>query len=573
MLCYSRGMAERILLADLARNAWLTLTNRVRLLSLRRIDYVVLRLSGSFPERTPEQPRRPFPVSMLPWPSPPPSVQSFNEVLERLAADPRVKGAVLVVAGLSAKPATLSSLRQAVLRFRQANKRAVAYLHELTMWSCYFASACDQVLAPESASLLAAGLWSETLFLKDTLSLLGVEADLESVGEYKASPDTYRRATMSEPHREMLEAILDSLYTEVVTALADGRKMTPDRVRELFDSVPLTAEQAQGAGLLDGVCYEDELPATLGTAEAKAGLMTAEQAWRRLVRPRRWHSRRAIGVISLEGMIVSGPSRQPPGWLPLPLPGAQAGSETLVQQLRLAARNRRLAAVVLHVDSPGGSAFASDLIWREVDCLRQAKPVVVYMGNRAASGGYYVSAPAKAIVAQSATLTGSIGIWGGKFVTTGLFDKVRARREVVSRGKAVGLYSDIARFSDEERARVRAEIGGGYARFKARVAQGRGLTEAQVEEVAGGRVWTGEQAAARGLVDQLGDLHAAVAKACELACLDPKRYVPLVPVSVPRHYQLPQALPDEVDAWLAGLKALAGEHLFAMAPWEIRIGG
>jgi protease IV len=573
MLCYSRGMAERILLSDLARNAWLTLTNRVRLLRLWRIDYVVLRLSGSFPERTPEPPRRPFPVSLLPWPSPPPSVQSFDEVLERLAADPRVNGVVLIVAGLSAEPATLGSLRQAVLRFRQAGKRAVAYLHELTMWSCYLASACDRVLAPESASLLAAGLWSETLFLKDTLSLVGVEADLESVGEYKASPDTYRRTTMSEPHREMLEAILDSLYTEVVTAVAAGRKMTPDHVRELFDAVPLTAEQAHGAGLLDGVCYEDELPPTLGTPEAPAALMTGEQAWRRLVRPRRWHSRRAVGVISLEGMIVSGPSRQPPGWLPLPLPGAQAGSETLVQQLRLAARNRRLAAVILHVDSPGGSAFASDLIWREVDCLRQVKPVVVYMGSRAASGGYYVSAPARAIVAQPATLTGSIGIWGGKFVTTGLFDKVGARREVVSRGKVAGLYSDAARFSDDERARVRAEIGTGYARFRARVAHGRGLTDQQVEEVAGGRVWTGEQALARGLVDQLGDLHAAAAKARELAGLDSRRYAPLVPVSVPRRYQLPQSLPDQLGGWLAGLKALAAEQLFALAPWEIRIGG
>ena len=573
MVCYSQGMAERILLSDLAGNAWSTLTNRLRLLRPRRIGYVVLRLSGSFSERTLEPPRRPFPLSMLPWPPPPPSIQAFDEVLERLAADPRVKGVVLLIAGVSAGPATLSSLRQAVLRFREAGKQAVAYLQELTMWSCYLASACDQILAPESTSLLAAGLWSETLFLKDTLSLVGVEADLESIGEYKASPDTYRRTTMSEPHREMLEAILDSLYTEVVTAVAGGRKMTADRVRELFDEVPLTAEKARDAGLLDGVCYEDELPSHLGTAEAPATLMTGEQVWRRLVRPRRWRSRRAIGVLSLEGLIVSGPSRQPPGWLPLPVPGAQAGSETLLQQLRLAARNRRLAAVILHVDSPGGSAFASDLIWREVDRLDKVKPVVVYMGNRAASGGYYVSAPARAIVAQAGTLTGSIGIWGGKFVTAGLYGMARARREVVARGKVAGLYSDIARFSDEERARVRAEIGEGYARFKARVVEGRSLTDAQVEKVAGGRVWTGEQALAHGLVDQLGDLHAAAAKARELAGLDLGRYVPLMPIPVPRRYQLPQPLPEALDTWLAGLKALAGEHIFALAPWEIRIGG
>jgi protease-4 len=566
-------MAERILISDLIRNAYLTVTNRLRLLRPRRIGYVVLRVAGSFPERIPEPPRRPFPLSMLPWPPPPPSVQSFNEVLERLAADPRVKGVLLLVGGLSAEAATLSSLRQAVLRFRKADKQAVAYLQELTMWSCYLASACDQVLAPESVSLLAAGLWSETFFLKDTLSLVGLEADLESVGEYKASPDTYRRLTMSEPHREMMEAILDSLYREVVNAVADGRKLAPDHVRELFDSVPLTAEQACHAGLLDGVCYEDELPSHLGTAEAPAAMMAGEQVWRRLVRPRRWGSRKAIGVVSLEGMIVFGPSRQPPSWLPVPLPGAQAGSETLVQQLRAAAHNRRLAAVILHVDSPGGSALASDLIWREVDRLGKVKPVVVYMGNRAASGGYYVSTSARAIIAQAGTLTGSIGIWGGKFVTAGLFDRVRARREVVSRGKAAGLYSDSAPFSDEERAKVRAEIGIGYARFSSRVAQGRGLTDAQVEAVARGRVWTGEQALAHGLVDQLGDLVAAADRARELAGLDHGRAVSLVSVGVPRRYQLPQPLPAELDGWLAGLKALANERIFALAPWEIRIGG
>lgn len=566
-------MAERILLSDLVRNAWLAVSNRLRLLRPRRIDYVVLRVGGSYPERTPVPPRRPFPMSMLPWPPPPPSVQSFNEALERLAADRRVKGVVLLIGGLSAGPATLSSLRQAVLRFRKADKRTVAYLQELTMWSCYLASACDQVLAPESASLSAAGVWSETLFLKDTLSLVGLEADLESVGEYKASPDTYRRTTMSEPHREMLEAILDSLYTEVVNGVANGRKLTPQRVRGLFDAVPLTAKQASDAGLLDGVCYEDQLPSQLGSAEAPAVLITGEQVWRRLVRPRRWRSRRAIGVVSLEGMIVSGPSRQPPGWLPLPLPGAQAGSETLVQQLRAAAQNRRLAAVILHVDSPGGSALASDLIWREVDQLGKAKPVVVYMGNRAASGGYYVSTPARAIIAQAGTLTGSIGIWGGKFVTAGLFDRVRVRREVVSRGRAAGLYSDAAPFSDEERAKVRAEIGEGYARFSSRVAQGRGLTDAQVEAVARGRVWTGEQALAHGLVDQLGDLVAAADKARDLAGVDSGRTVSLVSVGVPRRYQLPQPLPAELDGWLAGLKALANERIFALAPWEIRIGG
>jgi protease IV len=567
-------MAERIRMSDLVRNVWLALANRLRLLHRRGMDYIVLRISGSYPERT-LQPRRPFPLSLLPWPPSPPSVEAFNRVLDRVAIDPRVKGIVLLISGLSAEPATLGSLRQAVGRFRRSGKQTVAYLDELNMWSYYLASACHQVVAPESADFHAAGLRSEAVFLRDTLALAGIEADFEAFAEYKVSPDSFRRARMTEPHREMLESLLDSLYTHILSTIADGRGTSPDRIEELLDSVPLTAAQAHDAGLLDAVCYEDELAAHLGSGGEPAALLTWDQAQRRLIRPRPWYSRFCLGVISLEGLIVPGPSRRPPLPLPLPLPlpATQAGSDTLVQQLRAAAQNKSLAAVVLHVDSPGGSALASDLIWREVARLRRLKPVVVYMSNVAASGGYYVSAPANAIVAQPMTLTGSIGIWGGKIVTRGLYEKIRAGREVVSRGKVAGLYAETAPFSEEERAKIRADIGAGYVRFKARVAAGRGMTDEGVEAIARGRVWTGEQALAHGLVDQQGDLQAAAEKARELAGMDPRRYVPLIPVPPPKRYQLPQPAAIEAGEWLAGLSRLLHEKVFALAPWQVRFRG
>ncbi len=337
----------------------------------------------------------------------------------------------------------------------------------------------------------------------------------------------------------------------------------------------MTAQQALQMGLLDAICYEDEMPAHLGTPDAPAALQTWDQARRRLVRPRRWHSRQSIGIISVQGTIVPGPSRRPPLPipLPLPLPAAQAGSDTIVQQLRAAAQNKHLAAVVLHVDSPGGSALASDLIWREVAHLRRTKPVVVYMGNQAASGGYYVSAPANAIVAQPATLTGSIGIWGGKIVTRNLFEKIQAGREVVSRGQAAGLYADVAPFSPEERLKIRADIGDGYARFKDRVAQGRDMTGEEVEAIARGRVWTGEQAMANGLVDLLGDLQAACDRACKLAGLDPRRYTRLVNIPIPKRYQLPQPMPSDAGEWLTNFSNLLREGTLALAPWTIRIRG
>ena len=567
-------MVESIRFSDLFRNARLALTNRLRRLRWRRLDYVVLRMSGHYPERT-VRPRRRFPLSLLPWPPPPPSVDSFALTLERVAADPRVRGVVLSVSGLSAGSATMSSLRASILRLRQAGKQCIAYMHELDTWSYYLASACDVILAPESATFRAAGLWAEAVFLKDTLALVGLEADFEAIAEFKVSPDTIRRSEMTAPHREMLESLLDSLYGEVVGAISEGRSMTEERTQSLLDTVPLTAVQASEAGLLDGVCYEDELPHRLGTRETPTTLVAWETAQRQLVRPGRWHNRRGIGVISLEGTIVPGPSQRPPIPipLPLPLPAAQAGSDTLVQQLRAAARDKRLAAVVLHVDSPGGSAFASDLICREVANLRRVKPVVVYMSNRAASGGYYVSAPASAIIAQATTLTGSIGIWGGKIVTRGLYDKLQAGRQSVSRGQAAGMYSDAAPFSDEERAKVRADIGTGYASFKARVAEGRALSDDEVETVARGRVWTGEQALAHGLIDSLGDLRDAADRARHLAGLSPRRYAPLLDVVTSKHYYLAQGSPMELGAWLDGLRSLLREGVCALAPWSIRFRG
>lgn len=565
-------MAEPRLISDVLKNARLAMINFWRLRWYGGADYVVVKLGGAFAERRAEPPRRRFPLSLLPWPPPQPSVEAFDDALERLAFDPRVEGIVVLVGGLTAGAAVLGSLRQSLLRYRAKGKRAVAFLHDVSMWTLYLASACDEILAPESTSLLTAGFWSETLFLKDTLALAGLQADLEAIGEYKTAPDTFRRAEMSGPHRDMLESILDSLYDTVVEAVANGRRLAADRVRELFDAVPLTAEQARQTGLLDAVLYEDELPAHLGTSQAPAVLATPEEARRWLVHPRRWRSRRSIGLISLQGMIVPGPSRQPPSGLPLPLPVAQAGSDTLAQQLRAAAKNKRLAAVVLHVDSPGGSALASDFIWREVLALRRVKPVVVYMGDQAASGGYYVSAPAQAIVAQPTTLTGSIGIWGGKIVTKGLYDKLHIHREVVARGRLAGLYADAEPFDAEERARVRAEIGVGYLRFRARVAEGRGLSDEQVEAVAGGRVWTGQQALTHSLVDRLGDLHAAVDRARELAGLDAERYVPLLPVAAPRRPVLAAPTGEAVD-WLAGARAMFDDHILALAPWEMQIHG
>jgi protease-4 len=268
--------------------------------------------------------------------------------------------------------------------------------------------------------------------------------------------------------------------------------------------------------------------------------------------------------------------------VPLPFGEAQAGAETIVQALRRAEEDKRVAAVIFVVETPGGSALASDLIWREVHRLQKSKPVVVLMGGQAASGGYYVSAPADRIVARPTTLTGSIGIWGGKLVLGDLYRKLGIGRESVQRGAMAGLYSEMAPFTEEERARVCRDLGDTYARFKACVAEGRGMAEEQVEEIARGQVWTGVQAREIGLVDELGDFGAALAAAKELAGLEPEREYTVVEVHASRHERLPRPFPlsAESDPTAAGLGALldvlqclARERVWALAPWTVRVWG
>jgi len=582
---------------DLLRNAVLAGRNLVCTLRRQGLDWVVLSLRGPYPERTVRREPLPFPFSRLPLFPSEVSLEDVQKVLDVIGRDQRVQGVVLRFGSLRAGPSTLYSLRRLLLGLRGRGRRVVAWLPSASTWDYYLASACDEVILPESGRVSALGLRAEPIFLKDALALAGVGADLETIAEYKVTPDTFRRSTMSEPHREMLDALLDSLFDEFVTAVAEGRGLEPARVRALVDAMPLTAAEAVEVGLVDAVLYEDELAAHLSPSggnrmgedgENADGLVTWREAARWLHKPIRWTTRQAVGVVSVEGLIVPGRSRRVPVPVPLPFGEAQAGAETIVQTLRNAAADRRIVAVILHVETPGGSVLASDLIWREVRRLRERKPVVVLMGGQATSGGYYVSAPANRIVARPNTLTGSIGIWGGKFVLGDLYRKLGVGREPVQRGAMAGLYSEMAPFSEEERAWLRRDLGDAYARFKARVAEGRGMTDEQVEEVARGRVWTGAQALEVGLVDQLGDFEAALAAAKELAGLDPEREYAVVQVRPPRHDLLPRPLgrrgeqapqPSGAGAsWgalgsLAWLRRLARERVWALAPWVVRVRG
>jgi protease-4 len=442
-------------------------------------------------------------------------------------------------------------------------------------WNYYLATACDAIAFPPCAQLNVLGLRSEALFLKETLELVGIEADLESIAEYKVAPDMFRRSSMTEPHREMLGAILDSYFEELVGAIAEGRGLPTEQVRAFIDRMPMAPEKAVEAGLADVVAYADELGAYLAQGDdADAAMVSWDDAARWLQRPMDWATRKRIGVVSVEGVIVPGTSRRLPVPLPLPIE-AQAGARTVIQALRRAESDPHIAALVLHVESPGGSSLASDLIWREVRRLRERMPVVALMGEQAASGGYYVSAAANHIVARPTTMTGSIGIWGGKFVVGKLYGRLEMGRAEMERGAMAGVYSELRPFSAEERRRVRQELGEAYARFKQVVAEGRGMTDEEVERIARGRVWTGEQAVSLGLVDELGGFDRALTVAKELAKLDPEKDYSVVQVLAPGRTLLPMAFPNDDESTWANLgrtlQHLARERLWAMSPWIVRV--
>jgi protease-4 len=468
---------------------------------------------------------------------------------------------------------------------RANGKRIAAWMPSGSISDYYLASACDEILLPQSAALSLLGLRAEVRFLKNTLALVGVEADLEAIAEYEVAPNTFRRTTMTEPHREMLNGVLDSYYEHVVGAIAEGRGIEPSRVRELIDLMPTGAAVAVEKGLADGLLYEDQLPSYLPARDEAAGeggappvtrMHTFEQASRWLRRPVHAYTRQVIGVVSLEGLIVMGRSRRSPAPLPLPFVQAQAGAETVVQCLRQAEADQRIAAVVLHVETPGGSALASDLIAREVRRLRESKPVVVLMGGQATSGGYYVAACADRIVARPTTITGSIGVWGGKFSLGGLYAKLGIEPESVQRGAMAGLYSETAPFDDEQRARIQRELGETYSRFVALVAKGRSMSPDQVDAVARGRLWTGVQALEVGLVDELGDYEAALQIAKRLGGLDAERDYTVVGVHPGRRQLLPRPYPDESASWQASLNSLrdlARERVWAISPWLVQVEG
>jgi protease-4 len=525
----------------------MTAANRVR--ERFEIDYVVFELDSVMPALPLE---RNFIQERI-FGEPPMSLMEFDRALRRVARDSRVKGVLLILRGFAMSLADLQTLRDSLKRFRESGKRLVCYAQEYDLSTYYIAAAADTVLMQPGGIVATIGLNQQAVFLKDALDQVGVSMDVVAISPYKGALDQVSRSDISEEGRQQLEWLLDSRYNQLVSALAEGRKRSQDDIQAMIDSAPYIDQEALSGGWVDALLNEEQIPSHLGVEhliywdEAQMQLM---DVWRK-IQPK------YVAVLELAGMIVPGESQQPPPIpLPVPLPlmgEAQLGDATVVQQVRQLIEDDNAAAVILFIDSPGGSASASEAMTSALEQLAKSRPVVVYMNAVAASGGYYIATPASYIVAQPGTITGSIGVINGKAVTPGLFQRLHINRLNFWRGRNATIFADTAPFTDEQRQTVRKIIERIYDQFVERVANSRGMSAEAVDAISSGRVWTGEQALANGLVDELGNLDAAARKARELAKVGAD-----VPLRIYREQPKKQRPPKLVQQAVRALMPFAG---------------
>jgi protease-4 len=451
----------------------------------------------------------------------PPTVRSVVDALRKASIDRRVTSVIIRPTNSAALWGKVQEVREAIVEFKKSKKPIIAYLEFGGDQNYYLASACDKVFLMPTASLDLTGIASYELFLRGALDKMGVVPDSLHVGDYKTASNTFTEHTFTPAHREMAQSLNSDLYGQLIDGLAEGRHRTASEMRTLIDHGPYLPEDAVRAGLVDDLAYEDEIDdkVVLGSGRTR---MLKQQEYRAVgLNSLGLNRGPRIALIYAVGTITSGTSSDSPS-------GQSVGSDTIVDYLRKARADTSIRAIVLRIDSPGGSAVASDVIWREIMLTRDQKPVIASMSDVAASGGYYIAMPAHAIVAQPATLTGSIGVVMIRFVIDGTLDKVGLNLETVKSGKYADLFSPVRPFTPDERKKVGELMQATYDSFVEKAAAGRNTTPERIDAIAQGRVWTGKQAKELGLVDELGGLDKALALAKERAKIAASSEVELV---------------------------------------------
>ncbi|HEV8713484.1 MAG TPA: signal peptide peptidase SppA [Candidatus Binatia bacterium] len=520
-----------------------------------------LDLSGALPE----EPRSSLAAL---WRAPELDFLSLTSLLRWAREDDNLQAVFLTIADLDAGWARLQSVRRSLLALRQAGKQVWVYLVEGDTHEYYLASAADKVMLAPAGHLAVTGLAAEALFFKGALDKLGVQAQVQQAGQYKTAGEPFTRQSMSGPHREMLDGLLDDLYDQVVSDIAGARNKSKAEVQKLIDQGLFLAREALAAGLVDHVAYEDEVPALL---EAKIGSVRLIEAGAYRRRRTRELQRRLlrdepckIALVTVGGPIKRGETVDSPE-------GPRAvGSRSFARDLKQVREDPQVAAVVMRVASPGGSGVASDLMWRELLRTRECKPLIVSLGDVAASGGYYLALAGDKVFAEEGTITGSIGVIAGKAVLRDLYTSLGVGKEILTRGQRAALFSDYVEFAPSERERLDFEVQAFYRDFVEKVARCRSLTAEAVELSAQGRVWSGRQAWTRGLIDALGGIEEALAEAKRRVGLPAERPVVIERLPKPPSFWRLSSLARLVPRGNMTLGWWTRERVWAILPFSLR---
>ncbi len=555
-----------------------------------KVKVAVIELKGSYPEGAEAE-------GLFAEISP-----NLNRILDRLnqaAKDDKIAAVILEVRDPEVGRAKVNEIRAAIAAIRKAGKKVYADVRSADSKQYLIASACNEIIMPESGTLTVMGVRAELTFYKDLLDKLGVKAEIMQMGAYKGASEPMTRSGMSPEFRKQFELVIDDFYAQLVDTIVADRHLDHGKVKDLIDEGLLTATGAKEAGLIDRVQYidqfRDDLAKTLKVDEIKlvkdygkkevdadlssfAGMIKFMQMVMGIETPQTSGKNKKIAVIYAVGVINSGESG---GGL---FDEASLGGDTLIKAIHQAEEDSKVVAIVLRIDSPGGSALASDLMWREI--VKCKKPIIASMGDTAASGGYYIAMGAKKIFCEPGTLTGSIGVVGGKVALKGLFDKIGIKTDVISRGKNSGLESMDEPFSPSERDAWMKSMHDIYRQFTTKASEGRKIELKKLQEdLAGGRVWSGKQAVNNKLADKLGTLDDAVAEAKSMAGLKAEDAVDRLNLPKPKSFlenlfggsstetRLKSAAPELAEglAKLARIRRMFSERAALVLPCEIDI--
>ena len=465
--------------------------------------------------------------------------QSFTSLLTQLRkakVDSRIGAVLLDIDFPAIGWGKADELRDAIKDFRTSGKPIYAYMEIGTNREYYVATSAEKIFLPPSGDLYINGFAAQAMFYRGSLDKLGIEPQFLKIGKYKNAPDQYTEKQMSDGQREVINAVLDEYFGRLVSTIAETRKKSPEDVKAIIDNAPYNAINAKQQGLIDETFYKeqvyDELKNRLGyKADDKLRTISGTDYREVPADSLGLNKGERVAVIYASGAITGGSSNRSP------FGGENVGSDTMIKAINDAAEDKSIKAIVLRVDSPGGSALASDLMWYAIENAKLKKPVVVSMSDVAASGGYYIACNANKIVAEPSTVTGSIGVFMGKPIMKGFYDWIGVSNEYVMRGKNAGIFRETVKWEGDELKKMQESVNNIYfTNFVPKVAKGRNKTEEEANTLGQGRVWTGTQAKERGLVDEFGGLERAIEIAKELANLPADKEVSRVNFPEPKPF-------------------------------------